>query len=44
MKSMALPCRPYLYVEDIAHALKIDSIEEVVRIEREEGRLVARPG
>ena len=34
---------PHLYMEDLAHALNIDGINQVVRIEEEEGLLIARP-
>ena len=37
------PEQPYLYFEDVAHALNIDQIDQVVRIEKEDGLLVARP-
>lgn len=37
------PEQPYLHMEDVAHALNINSINQVVQIEREEGLLVARP-
>ncbi len=37
------PNQPYLHYEDVAHALNIDQIDQVVRIEKEDGLLVARP-
>ena len=37
------PAQPYLYFEDVAHALNIDQVNQVVRIEHEDGLLTARP-
>ena len=37
------PEQPYLHFEDVAHSLNVSAIEQVVRIEKEEGLLVARP-